>query len=58
MKIENQIILKADENMTLTNGQVFGKVVYLGKHDSKDNWREITDHEARQAEAEITGVAE
>ena len=46
MLIENQIILKADENMTLTNGEAFGKVVYLGRNDNKDNWREITDEEA------------
>lgn len=47
MLIENQIILKADENMTLTNGEAFGKVVYLGKNDSADNWHEITDEEAK-----------
>lgn len=47
MIIENATILKAEENMTLTNGETFGKVVYLGKNDSADNWHEITDEEAQ-----------
>lgn len=47
MIIENAIILKADEGMTLTNGEAFGKVVYLGKNDAKENWHEITDAEAQ-----------
>lgn len=46
MIIENAIILKADEGKTLTNGDTFGKVVYLGKNDSADNWHEIPDEEA------------
>lgn len=48
MIIENAIILKADEGMTLTNGEAFGKVVYLGKNDVKENWHEITDEEAEK----------
>lgn len=40
------IKLTAAEGMTLTNGNVFGKVVYLGCNDSADNWYEITDEEA------------
>lgn len=47
MITETQIVLKADEGMTLTNGEAFGKVVYLGKNDSADNWHEITDEEAQ-----------
>ena len=45
MIIENQIVIKADENKILTNGQAFGIVVYLGKNDSPDNWYEITAKE-------------
>ena len=45
MIIEDNI-LKADEGMTLTNGETFGKVVYLGTNDSVNNWHEITDEEA------------
>lgn len=42
----NIMILKAEEGYTLTNGEAFGKTIHLGKNDSKDNWREITDAEA------------
>ena len=38
--------LTASEGMTLTNGEAIGKEIYLGKHDSAENWREITDEEA------------
>lgn len=44
--IVDKSVLKADENMTLTNGETFGKMVYLGFNDSADNWYEITDKEA------------
>lgn len=47
MITENITVLKADENMMLTNGETFGKVVYLGINDSADNWHEITDEEAQ-----------
>lgn len=40
------IKLTANEGMTLTNGEAFGKEIYLGCNDSPDNWREITDDEA------------
>lgn len=44
--------LKASEGMTLTNGETFGKEIYLGKGDSADNWYEITDEEAERIQAE------
>jgi hypothetical protein len=48
MITEKVTVLKADEGMTLTNGEAFGKVIYLGKNDSVDNWQEITDEEAKK----------
>ena len=47
MITEKVTVLKADEGKTLTNGDAFGKVVYLGKNDSADNWHEIPDEEAQ-----------
>ena len=44
--------LTASEGMTLTNGEAFGKEIYLGKNDSADNWHEITDAEAERIQAE------
>ena len=46
--IINDNVLKADEGMTLTNGEAFGKTIYLGINDDKSNWREITDIEAEE----------
>ena len=51
--IENGItVLTADNGMKLTNGSSFGSVVYLGVHDSEDNWHEITEAEAEKLMAE------
>lgn len=51
--IENGItMLTADTGMKLTNGSAFGSVVYLGAHDSEDNWHEITEAEAEKLMAE------
>lgn len=40
--------LTASEGMTLTNGETYGKEIYLGKNDSMNNWWEITDAEAEE----------
>ena len=37
--------LTASEGMTLTNGEAYGKQIYLGTNDSPGNWHEITDAE-------------
>lgn len=37
--------LVAAEGMILTNGEAFGKEVYLGKNDKPENWHEITEEE-------------
>jgi hypothetical protein len=39
-------VLLADEGMTLTNGEAFGKTVYLGHGADASQWIEITDEEA------------
>jgi hypothetical protein len=46
------IKLTAAEGMTLTNGEAYGKEIYLGCNDTADNWREITDSEAEALQAE------
>ena len=48
MITEKQTVLKAEEGMMLTNGETFGKVVYIGKIDNENNWREITLEEAEE----------
>jgi hypothetical protein len=58
MITEKVTVLKADEGKTLTNGESYGKVVYLGKNDTKDNWHEITDDEAEELQNTESEVEE
>lgn len=44
------IVLESSEGYTLTNGEVYSKQVYLGIHDSPENWREIPDEEVPEEE--------
>ena len=47
-----RIKLTAAEGMTLTNGETFGREVYLGTGDTAQNWTEITAAEAERLQAE------
>ena len=44
--------ITASEGMTLTNGEVYSKEIYLGCNDNPENWYEITDAEAEKRMAE------
>ena len=37
--------LTASDGHVLTNGQTYGREVYLGKNDKAENWSEITQAE-------------
>lgn len=37
--------LTASEGYMLTNGEAYGKEIYLGIHDRAENWYEITEAE-------------
>ena len=37
--------LTAADGMVLTNGEAYGKEIYLGVNDAPENWHEITDEE-------------
>ena len=56
--IINDNVLKANEGMTLTNGEAFGKTIYLGINDNKNNWKEITDIEAEELRKVDLGAAD
>ena len=46
--IETTITLRkltASDGHVLTNGEVYGKEIYLGLNDKAENWHEITDAE-------------
>ena len=44
--------ITASYGMVLTDGETFGKEIYLGVNDRADNWREITDEEYNKILAE------
>lgn len=58
MKMETitQKILTADGDMYLTNGAVFGKTVVLPADADVSLWREITQAEKEEMEAEDDGI--
>ena len=48
-----RIILTASDGTMLTNGEVYGKTVYLGINDKPENWYEITEEEYQAKMAEL-----
>lgn len=40
--------LTASDGCVLTNGEVYGKEIYLGKHDSSVYWQEISEERYAQ----------
>ncbi len=50
----NPRLLIADEGKTLTNGEVYSNVVYLGKDENPDNWQEIYEADVPEAESEVS----
>lgn len=48
-------VLTQAEDVDLMN-RVFSKKVYLGVNDSVDNWKEITEAEQKEMEAEIDAM--
>lgn len=47
-EIITRVKLISAEGMTLTNGETFGKEIYLGCNDTADNWWGISDEEAQR----------
>lgn len=46
----NPRMLVADEGKTLTDGETYSSVVYLGKNESVDNWQEVNESEVIENE--------
>ena len=40
-----RIRLTASNGMWLTDGEAYGRIVYLGINDKPENWHEITEEE-------------
>ena len=51
--MKTRIVLYADEGKVLTNGEIYGSVIYLSEGEDESNYREITKEEYEK----ITGEA-
>lgn len=53
-------VLRADEGRILTDGEIYGKTIYLAKNRSAEEFHEITEEEyeeiQKQNEAEADNV--
>ena len=49
-------ILYADEGKILTNGEIYGKQIFLAEGVSEDNFHEITEVEYKRMLAEEEGI--
>ena len=45
--------LVASDGMMLTDGQSFGKVIYIGKGSDPSVWREVSEAEASEMQAAL-----
>lgn len=54
----DRVKLIATDGMVLTNGETYGKEVFLGTGDSTDNWWEITEEEYSKIAEEETATYE
>ena len=45
-------VIKADEGKILTDGEIYGKVIYLAKGRSADEFHEITEAEYKEIQTQ------
>lgn len=50
--MKQRIVIYADDGKVLTNGEVYGKHIYLAEGESAENYHEITDKEYQAIQEE------
>lgn len=43
--MKKRVVIVADKGMILTNGEIYGKTIYLADTDAPENYTEITQEE-------------
>lgn len=56
--MDNRVVLIAAEGMIYTNGDAFGKTVYLAEGENADGWYEIPEAEFNDAFENGTEIGE
>ena len=46
-------VLKADEGKILTDGEIFGKIIYLAKGRNAEEFHEITEEEYEEIQSKL-----
>lgn len=49
-------VITADKGKVLTNGEIYGRTIFLGSGDRVSNYREITQAEYEEAVAQAEDV--
>lgn len=50
--MKTRLVLYADEGKVLTDGEIYGKIIYIAEGASESDYHEITDSEYKEIVAE------
>lgn len=53
--MKTSIVIYADEGKILTNGEIYGRQIFLAEGESAEDYYEITEAEYEQIQAEENG---
>ena len=56
--MKTRLVIYADEGKVLTNGETYGRTIYLANGENSDNYHEISEAEYQQYLKETQGSLE